>query len=251
MRWLREAGDATIIEGKLKMKIYISGIKEFISLKGLELATAARRARIDRYRRADDKARCLVAGLLLRQVCGVTDDSQLAYGVNGKPFLKDGGAHFSISHSGDYVALAEADMEIGVDIEKLAPYSESVAARCFMPAELEWMRQDNSSEAFFHLWTAKESVMKGSGLGLALAPETFSVLPEADCRGKWPDAEDRWSMDRVCIGTEFFPFYADCFQKEPTCSFAVPAAGRKWFMHWLPYDGHMICCAAEDAIFVL
>lgn len=182
-----------------------------MNLAGTELVTCARRERIRGYVHLADKARCLVAGLLLRRVCGVTEDCQLTYGENGKPYLKSSGAHFNISHAGDYVVLAEAKCEVGVDIEKVSAYSDAVAARCFTPPEREWLRREGCDEAFYRLWTAKESVMKASGLGFSLPPEAFSVLP----------------MD----------------------SSAHIIAGKPWFLDWLSFSGYIICgCGATDGI---
>jgi 4'-phosphopantetheinyl transferase len=158
------------------MRLYISSIKHHLDLRGAELVTKARQKRIQAYIRPEDKARCLAAGLLLRRFCGVTDDSQLVYGENGKPYLKDGGIYFSISHSGGYAVLVTAGREVGADIEKIAPYSDSVAARCFTPAEYEWLREQGSDEAFYHIWTAKESILKASGTGLTLPPQSFCTL---------------------------------------------------------------------------
>ena len=179
---------------------------------GIDLVTAARRARIGAYMQPADQARCLVAGLLLRKVCDVTDDSQLHFGEQGKPYLKNSGMYFNISHSGDYVVLATANNEIGVDIEKVTDqktFSNAVAERCFTVEERRWMQgQKNIHEAFLTLWTAKESVMKGTGLGLSLPPETFCVLP-----------------------TDSSPHHI---------------GGRIWFFDWLDYNGHIICTATHD-----
>ena len=151
----------------------MSRIQPYINLEGIELVTERRKKRIEGYMRAEDKARCLAAGLLLRQVCGVTDDSQIFYGSNGKPYLKDNRFYFNISHSGDYAVLATADREVGVDVEKTLPYPQAVADRCFTPAEREWM--DGSADSFYRIWTAKESAVKA--LGLTLSPGAFCVLP--------------------------------------------------------------------------
>jgi 4'-phosphopantetheinyl transferase len=159
---------------------------------------------------AGDKARCLVSGLLLRQICGVIEDSQLIYGDNGKPYLKNSTMYFNISHSNDYVVLATSHREIGIDIENIerkTPYSNKVAARCFTQQEREWMAHEGGNEAFFRLWTAKESVMKASGLGFSLPPESFSVLP----------------MDAS----------------------AHDIANKTWFLDWIPYDDYIICLAIE------
>ena len=115
--------------------------------------------------------------------------------------------YFNISHSGDYVIIVTADGEVGADIEKTKPYSDAVAARCFTPREYEWMRLEGNDEAFYRLWTAKESVMKASGLGFSLSPETFCVLP----------------MD----------------------SSARSIADKLWFLEWTSYYGHIICHAVE------
>ena len=179
-----------------------------MSLDGIDLVTGARRTRIGTYVQPADQARCLVAGLLLRTVCGVTADSQIGFGENGKPHLKNGDMYFNISHSGDYVVLATADGEVGVDIEKVVPADDAVATRCFTEEERKWMQSQKHDEAFFTLWTAKESVMKGTGLGLSLPPETFCVLP---------------------IDTS--PHYID---------------SRVWFLNWLDYNGHIICIATHD-----
>ena len=201
-------------------EIYIGSIHQFKTLNGIELVTKTRGERIHRYLRTEDKARCLLAGLLLRQICGVTDDCQLIYNENDKPYLKSSDTYFNISHSGDYVVLATANREVGVDVEKVIPCSDeaaaccSEAARCFTPQELEWIQHEgfrgSRDEAFYRLWTAKESVMKASGLGFSLSPETFCVLP----------------LD----------------------SSAHYIAGKSWFLNWLYYDGHVICCAVEGEI---
>jgi 4'-phosphopantetheinyl transferase len=202
------------------MKIYVSNIRPQMALSGIELVTESRKKRIGAYIRAGDKARCLTAGLLLRQFCGVTDDSQLYYGENGKPYLKypivpspgvanelpDALRFFNISHSGDYAALAVSDREVGIDIEKTALYSEAAAARCFSPEEREWMNSQDGS--FSRIWTAKESLMKAIGTGFSLSPSSFCVLP----------------ID----------------------SSAHEILGRRWFFDWHTFDGYIICRVIED-----
>jgi phosphopantetheinyl transferase len=133
----------------------------------------------------------------------------LTYGLNGKPYLKNQSINFNISHSGDYVVLATANREIGVDIEKIAVYPDKVAIRCFTLPEREWMEQEGENEAFYRLWTAKESVMKASGLGFSLAPEIFSVLP----------------MD--------------------ASAHHIDKIGKTWFLDWIPYNDYIICLAIE------
>lgn len=186
------------------MKIYISDIRPYIGLSEIGAVTESRQARINKLRNPADKAHCLATGLLLRRHCGIENDSQIIYNENGKPCLKDGNLRFNAAHSGNYAVLGVSDAEIGIDIEKIKPYKRNVAARCFTPPELEWLRQ-NGDNAFFRLWTAKESIMKATGLGLAkLPPNTFTVLPAHS------------------------PVYL---------------LGKYWNLKWFEHDGHVICTA--------
>ena len=193
------------------MQLYIRNIQEYIKLQGLELVTASRRESIQKYIKTEDKARCLTAGLLLRDVCGVTDDEQLITGKNGKPYLKNKSTFFNISHSGDYAVLAVADSEIGVDIEKVTHYSEAVAMRCFTQEERDWLKTQPGNEAFFRLWTAKESVMKATGFGFSLPPRSFTVLPLNSC-------------------------------------FVL---NKNWLLNWIFHDNYIICCAVDEHIALL
>ena len=117
------------------MGLYICDIADFMNLDGLELVTPGRKKRVLAYRQPPDRARSLAAGLFLRKFCGVRDDAQLAYGENEKPYLKNQGLYFNISHSGSYVALATSETEVGVDIEKIAPRREDIIGRCFQPED--------------------------------------------------------------------------------------------------------------------
>ena len=164
------------------IKIYIANISYFrnidlYSIENLDIITDSRKKRVQDFKRIDDKLRCFVAGLMLNYVCNVTNDNQIFYNKNNKPYLKNSNIYFNISHSGDYVVLAIADKEIGIDIEEIAPISDSVAKKVFTKEENLWLLKQNNLEAFYKLWTAKESIMKVTGEGFMLVPNTFSVLP--------------------------------------------------------------------------
>ena len=226
------------------MEIYISSIQPYLEPSGaltyldlvdFDLLPKSRQEKIKNFVRRSDKARALVAGLLLRKICHVTEDEHLTLGPQGKPYLKNhgksDGLFFNLSHSGKYVVLVTAQREVGIDIEEMVfenreqpnshtlrkvgielkemmPYSEKVARAVLTPEELKWLKEQNSAEAFYRLWTAKESVMKAFGLGFSLPPESFSVLPM--------DESPHLIM------------------------------GRKCYLKWQNYEGHMICTTVLD-----
>jgi len=188
------------------MNLYISDIANLLDLPGAELLTNARLTRMHRYIQREDKARCLAAGLMLRRVFGPDEAQRITVTPLGKPYLPDG-PHFSLSHSGRLVVLLVDDCEAGVDVEQIAPYCPAVAQRVFSRREQMWLAMQENDEAFYQLWTGKESIMKALGLGFQLPPESFEILPD---------------------------------QPGPN-----PVLGHRWYLHWQKLDGHMLCCASS------
>ena len=175
------------------MRLYIAAITELLGRQeqGLALLPPARRARALRYQREEDRLRCLAGGLLMRRLLGVREDGQVIEGPYGKPMLAGKGPQFSLSHSGEYAALAVGNCPNGVDIERMERMQPLAAKYCMTPEEYAVFARTERPEDFFcTLWTGKESVMKGTGLGMRLAPQSFSLLPfEA---GDYLILGDRW-----------------------------------------------------------
>ena len=92
--------------------IYYAKAADFADMPGRELLTPERRERIRGFKQEDDKVRSLVAGLLLRRFVSPKEPLRGQY---GKPFFRDG-PFFNLSHAGDYVVLAVAGGDVGVDI---------------------------------------------------------------------------------------------------------------------------------------
>ena len=199
---------STSLYGYKKATVYVCDISYLHDLPGVELLTPMRRERMFRYRLHEDRARCLVAGLMLRCVFGGTQAESIMNSSLGKPFLPSG-PFFNLSHSGSKVVLLVGEQELGIDIEQITPYSQQVARRVFTDCELEWLDIQQSDEAFFRLWTGKESIMKALGQGFQLPPESFEISPTQ----------------------------------------AVPnnVCGRDWFLHWQVLEGHVLCCASSSA----
>jgi 4'-phosphopantetheinyl transferase len=174
-------------------RLYIVAITELSGrqARGLTLLTPARRARALRYLREEDRLRCLAGGLLMRRLLGVREDGQLVEGVHGKPLLAGAGPQFSLSHAGEYAVLAVGTFPNGVDIERTERMRPLAAKYCMTPEEYAlFARTDTPEEFFCRIWTGKESVMKGTGLGMRLAPQSFSLLPlEA---GDYLIRDERW-----------------------------------------------------------
>jgi 4'-phosphopantetheinyl transferase len=158
------------------------------------------RDRADRFRQPADRARFVVArallALLLREELDYRPAVlELALTDKGRPHLADFPAvHFSISHAGDWVAVAlAAGARVGVDVESLDRRLDldPLAERIFDPADLARFRalpDSDRTRAFFRAWTGKEAVLKAKGLGLFGGVQEICV-PLEDSPATVPDPD--------------------------------------------------------------
>lgn len=149
--------------------------------------SADERARAGRLR-PGPRERRVVAWARLRELLGGATGSPPASlrfetGPHGKPRLP-GGPRFNLSHSEGVALCAIAPArEIGVDVEALRPVPEAalIAARWIGEAASAALRgaAGDRDAVFLRMWTRRESVLKGTGLGLAAAEETGPELEAA------------------------------------------------------------------------
>ncbi|WP_220729276.1 4'-phosphopantetheinyl transferase family protein [Apilactobacillus zhangqiuensis] len=122
-----------------------------------------------------NKRQAIVGNLMLADYMGISIDELLHgdlfyYGDHGKPFLKSNQFQYNISNSYDLVILAVSNQEIGIDIEKLRPFTYKRITRAFTDKELDYLSNlDESVEGdeTLKLWTIKESALKLVGTGLS------------------------------------------------------------------------------------
>ena len=125
---------------------------------------------------------------LLRQGAGVYLDREpvtepLAFGQWGKPYFPAfPQLHFSITHSGDTWMCAFGGAPLGLDYQvSRSCRKEALSRRFFNPLEQEYLK--THPDAFFPLWSAKESYIKYTGRGLSQGLPTFSLVDE---KGTFP-----------------------------------------------------------------
>ncbi|WP_096716431.1 4'-phosphopantetheinyl transferase family protein [Paraburkholderia acidicola] len=137
--------------------------------------------RADRYRRLADRACFVVTRHMLRALLAArTGESaealQFETNAHGKPSLRDYPTlAFNVSHSGSQALIAlSAQRTIGVDIEKLDAALDwreisEVALSADEHTQVESMPDDLQPQMFMRCWTAKEALLKATGLGIAVA----------------------------------------------------------------------------------
>ena len=99
--------------------------------------------------------------------------------ANGKLFLTGySNLHVNLSHSGDYAVCAISDKPVGIDIQHCKPY-DGMITHCMHKDEISYIETNkNPSDAFYEVWTKKESLFKACGKGIGAGLDTVSVLKD-------------------------------------------------------------------------
>ena len=128
-----------------------------INIKNAEKVSEETLLRFQKKEITDDeklKTHCLSYLLLdkiLREVYGI-EDTQIVFD-NNKPLLLSGEKYFSISHSGDFIALAFSDSNCGIDIEK-------TTLREFTKISERMGFEATTLGEFYQEWTQYEAIYK-------------------------------------------------------------------------------------------
>lgn len=107
---------------------------------------------------------------------------------HGKPVLASGHAHFNLSHSGDWLALALCrEAPVGIDLEFGQRQRQVLvlARRFFAPVESNWLaglEEREQAAGFFRLWARKEAVLKAHGGGLSAGLDKMVFHPDQQWR---------------------------------------------------------------------
>ncbi len=96
------------------------------------------------------------AGIVLEELRKDDDDVPLPFGEY----------HWSVSHKPKYVAAVVGPGRMGIDIEEIEPRKREIFG--YVASEEEWeLLGGKSWDSLYRCWTAKEAVVKSTGIGLA------------------------------------------------------------------------------------
>jgi len=138
----------------------------------LPLLSPQRREQTLRFKFLQGRKTCAMAYLLLcqglREEYGITERPVFEYGEHGKPAIVGfPHIHFNISHCREAVICAVSDRPVGVDIESVREYKDSLVNYTMNEREVAQIAQARRPELeFIRLWTMKEAVLKWSGTGI-------------------------------------------------------------------------------------
>lgn len=143
------------------------------------------KVRAAKFRRDEDRRIYIAAHALLRVMLAKTlkrSVADLRFGTEaqGKPVLLDSNLEFNLSHTADLAVVGLCrGRKIGVDAEWLGRnVSLEIAPMVLTSSEcacLNAQSLERRERTFLKYWTLKEALMKATGQGLTLAPNSFEV----------------------------------------------------------------------------
>ena len=132
-----------------------------------------RREQALKFKHEQGQRLCVLAYLLLKQALregyGITENPVFEYNEHGKPsIVGHPEIFFNLSHCKEAAVCVVSDQPIGVDVESIREFKESLVNYTMNDDEIA---QINSAEhpaaAFIRLWTMKEATMKLIGTGIS------------------------------------------------------------------------------------
>lgn len=138
----------------------------------LPLLSEQRREQCLKFRHEQGRKTCAAAYLLLckglREEYGISEPPVFEYGEHGKPAIVGfPHIHFNLSHCREAAICVVSSHPVGVDVESVREYKESLVHYTMNDEEVSQIMQTTRPDVeFTKLWTKKEAVLKLSGEGI-------------------------------------------------------------------------------------
>ena len=138
----------------------------------LKEISSQRREQALKFKHEEGQRLCVLAYLLLkrllRQEYGIEDNPVFEYNEHGKPsIVGHPDIHFNLSHCKEAAACVVSNQPVGVDVEVIREYKESLVHYTMNENEVHEVETTaDPATAFIRLWTMKEATLKLYGKGI-------------------------------------------------------------------------------------
>lgn len=158
---------------KTQKMIYLNDdIAGFDFDAALPLLSEQRREQALKFKYELGRKTCAMAYLLLceglQKEYGLTERPVFEYGEHGKPaIIGHPDIHFNLSHCREAVICAVSNRPVGIDIESIREFKDSLARYTMNEQEVQQIEQAAQPNVeFIRLWTMKEAKLKLTGHGI-------------------------------------------------------------------------------------
>ena len=148
-------------------------IWEFDLQAALEEISEQRREQALKFKYEQGQRLCVLAYLLLKQALreryGITENPVFEYNEHGKPsIVGHPEIFFNLSHCKEAAICVVSDQPVGVDVEGIREYKESLVNYTMNDEEIAQIESaENPASTFIRLWTMKEATTKLIGTGIS------------------------------------------------------------------------------------
>ena len=148
-------------------------IWEFDLETALKEISEQRREQALKFKHEQGQRLCVLAYLLLKQALregyGITENPVFEYNEHGKPsIVGHPEIYFNLSHCKEAAICVVSDQPVGVDVEGIREYKESLVNYTMNDEEIAQIKTaENPAAAFIRLWTMKEATTKLIGTGIS------------------------------------------------------------------------------------
>jgi len=156
------------------MRILLSeDIWDFDLEAALKEISPQRREQALKFKFEQGQRLCVLAYQLLKQGLredyGITENPIFEYNTHGKPgIVGHPEIYFNLSHCKEAAACVISDAPVGIDVESIRSYKDSLAQYTMNDEELQRIQKAaNPAVAFIRLWTMKEAALKLIGTGIS------------------------------------------------------------------------------------
>ena len=132
-----------------------------------------RREQALKFKHEQGQRLCVLAYQLLKeglqQEYGITENPIFEYNEHGKPLLiGHPEIFFNLSHCKEAAICVVSDQPVGVDVESIREYKESLVNYTMNDEEIAQIKSaENPAATFIRLWTMKEATTKLIGTGIS------------------------------------------------------------------------------------
>lgn len=177
--------------------IYLNDkLSDFDLQEALSQLSDQRREQALRFKFELGQRTCAAAYLLLceglQKEYGITEKPVFEYGEHGKPsIVGHPDIHFNLSHCREAAICIIADHPVGIDIESIREFKETLVDYTMNEDEKRQIKQAERPDIeFIKLWTRKEAVLKLAGTGISNdlkqalmnPPASLTTVVAPDCR---------------------------------------------------------------------
>ena len=156
------------------MRIIVSEeIWDFDLEAALEDISVQRREQALKFKFELGQRLCVLAYRLLKQGLreeyGIVGNPIFEYNEHGKPsIVGHPEIHFNLSHCKEAVVCVVSDQPVGVDVESIREYRESLVRYTMNDEEIREIESaEDPASTFIRLWTMKEATLKLIGNGIS------------------------------------------------------------------------------------